>query len=215
MQQNTETDSILESMPRRQLSNKLVGGIGFNDSSFCIGTKIKGVVVMHRAYSAWCEMIKRCYNEKFHTRQPTYIGCEVESDWRKFSSFYKWWSENYREGMHLDKDILVIGNKTYGADYCVYVPSKINGLVSLPNKRGSTGYIGASLRKDTGKFVATGTGLDGKVYQIGVFSNPIDAHQAWHDQKLKSAMEHKGLCDEIRHDLYSCLIAKIMSYKQY
>ena len=76
-----------------------------------------------RVYKTWKNMLKRCYDEKLHEKEPTYINCEVCEEWHNFQNFTKWYYENYYEvegeRMHLDKDILVKHNKIYSSETCV------------------------------------------------------------------------------------------------
>lgn len=87
--------------------------------------------------STWKHMIQRCYDPKYHEKQPTYIDCEVCDEWLNFQNFAEWYEENYYEipgeQMNLDKDILVKGNKIYSPDTCVFVPRDIN-LLFVRNK---------------------------------------------------------------------------------
>lgn len=48
--------------------------------------------------------------------------------WKYLSNFKKWYDEHYVEGWHLDKDILMQGNKFYSPETCCFVPFEINVL---------------------------------------------------------------------------------------
>ena len=50
-----------------------------------------------KIYDVWHGMLRRCYDEKLHERQPTYIGCKVCEEWHNFQNFAKWYDENYYE----------------------------------------------------------------------------------------------------------------------
>lgn len=94
-----------------------------------------------RVYKTWHSMIQRCYDEKFHEKYPTYIGCTVDKHWLNYQNFAKWYEENYYEIegeiMNLDKDILVKHNKIYSPDTCIFVPQAINNLfVKCDKSRG-------------------------------------------------------------------------------
>jgi len=105
--------------------NKLVAGVGANDYEGSI--VINGQTI--KSYNTWTHMLQRCYDSKYQTRKPTYIGCTVCSEWLNFSSFKTWFDSNYKEGLALDKDILKPGNKQYGPDTCRFVPRYINNLL--------------------------------------------------------------------------------------
>lgn len=84
-----------------------------------------------KAEVIWRDMIKRCYNKTFQKKCPTYSDCSVCDEWLHLSNFIEWFEnpENgYREGYHLDKDILVKGNRVYSPTTCCFVPHYINHL---------------------------------------------------------------------------------------
>ena len=96
-----------------------------------------------RVYRTWKSMLQRCYDEKFHERQPTYIGCKVCEEWLNYQNFAEWYYNNYytvkNEVMCLDKDILVKHNKIYSPETCVFVPNTINLLfIKRQNDRGNS-----------------------------------------------------------------------------
>lgn len=83
-----------------------------------------------RARSTWGHMLDRCYNKE-HNCYGRYgkRGCEVAEEWWNFQNYLKWYLENHREGFHIDKDVLVQGNKIYGPDTCKFVPTTVNAAV--------------------------------------------------------------------------------------
>lgn len=110
-----------------------------------------------RCYDTWYDMLKRCYNYKFHDKYPTYKECKVTEEWHNFQNFAKWYEDNYyeieNEVMCLDKDILVKGNKLYSSETCIFVPQRINKLfISASNIRGKY-PIGVFYDKDRDKYV--------------------------------------------------------------
>ena len=103
-----------------------------------------------KCYKTWHNMLNRCYDEKFHEKYPTYIGCEVDKNWHNFQNFAEWYYNNYYEieggKMCLDKDILYKHNKVYSPKTCIFVPQTINSLfVKRDNDRGES-VIGTSLK---------------------------------------------------------------------
>lgn len=89
-------------------------------------------------YRTWAHMLERCYSKKYQERKPTYKGCTVCNEWLSFQNFARWFSENYYdisgETICLDKDILVIGNKLYSPNTCIFVPNSINVLFARRKK---------------------------------------------------------------------------------
>ena len=99
----------------------------------------EGKVLKH--YKIWYNMFLRCYDEKVQEKQPSYKRCFVDEQWHNFQNFAEWFDKNYNpeimEGWHLDKDILVKGNKIYSPETCCFVPQEINTLIiSCKAKRG-------------------------------------------------------------------------------
>lgn len=81
-------------------------------------------------YLRWHDMMNRCYNEKFHARQPQYKNCTVCEEWHNFCNYRLWYEGNKYgdEPLDLDKDILFKGNTIYSPETCVLVPHIINTL---------------------------------------------------------------------------------------
>ncbi len=162
--------------------NRLVCGVGINDTKGMSREIVNGKSVATKAYRSWSDMINRCYNKKVKGRQKCYVGCSVCDDWLYFSSFKKWFDNNYIEGWQLDKDLLVSGNKIYSPEFCNYVPRRVNSL-----------FGGWSKDKDLPIGVSKVKGFD-STYQVslmttngskwlGYFDNPIDAKSAYDKER--------------------------------
>jgi len=127
------TKSTVQNVMRGQIKNpydKIIYGIAY------IGDGQYKSVIEDNAnnpmYINWRNMLKRCYCPKFQKDNPTYIGCTVVSEWHNYQNYGKWHDDNYYDvgdgRMHLDKDILIRGNKLYSPETCIYVPQRINML---------------------------------------------------------------------------------------
>lgn len=88
-----------------------------------------------KEYQIWMNMLIRCYDKKIKERYPTYQDVTCCEEWLFFENFYEWlhsqenfdrWYEN--DGWHLDKDILIKGNKIYSPNTCCLVPYNVNKL---------------------------------------------------------------------------------------
>ena len=157
---------------------KLVYGKGFNDRSrpvFVDGKKVK-------EYALWQNMLKRCFSDKYQTRQPTYIGCNVSDNFLNYSYFYDWCHKQIGFGniddkgrsWCLDKDLLFVGNKTYSETACIFVPQEINlFFTDRGNARGEY-PVGVAFDKASGKFVAR-CAVNGKQQHLGYFNTPDEA----------------------------------------
>ena len=47
-----------------------------------------------KAYETWHTMFQRCYSEKYRTRRPTYLNCEVDEKWYNYQTFAEWFYKN-------------------------------------------------------------------------------------------------------------------------
>lgn len=138
-------------------------------------------------YRKWRGILTRCYSKKFLSVNPAYLGCSVEDEWLLFSNFKNWMMCQDWDGLHLDKDLLVFGNKVYGKDTCIFIPKNINSFIS--EKRSiSKSLVGASWNKDKGKYVAQCQNpFSGKYEHLGYFESELEAHKAWLSRKIEHA----------------------------
>lgn len=79
-----------------------------------------------KAYKKWYMMLYRCYDQTQLNRRPRYQDVFVCDEWLNFQNFASWFDDNYIEGMQLDKDILVDGNKIYSPETCCFVTPRDN-----------------------------------------------------------------------------------------
>lgn len=151
-------------------SHKLVEGVGITDVTYSpVATKCP-------YYSVWQSMLKRCYNQSFLIKNPTYAGCSVNTSWHSFNTFKEWMQGQDWKDKQLDKDIRVPGNKIYGPDTCLFVSHHINGLLcTQPNSRGDLpiGVVRHGL-----KFKA-GLKKNRKTTHIGVYASQEAAAHAY------------------------------------
>ena len=122
----------------------LLFGVGINDADYdvTITRTVNGkrkIVWTCPFYSRWQSMISRCYDERFHIKNPSYKGCSVCEEWKTLSNFKKWMEQQNWQGKQLDKDILVPENKEYGPRTCIFVSRQLNCiLIDAPGyQRGS------------------------------------------------------------------------------
>ena len=90
-------------------------------------------------YNVWRTLLGRVCTEKHREQFPAYADCEVCEEWLCYQNFAEWWNKNMyhigTERMHLDKDILIKGNKVYSPDTCLIVPQSINEIFHSSGKK--------------------------------------------------------------------------------
>lgn len=154
--------------------------------------------VEQEAYSKWNNMFIRCYNKKYQEKTPSYKGCEVCEEWKLFDNFYNWFKDpqnGYRKNYHLDKDLLVQGNKIYSPETCCFVPQTVNSMMTRNQRiRGKVKSIGVTFRR--GKYIARCNFGHKEAATVGVFDNEQDAFIAY-----KKAKE--GYIKNLAEDLFS------------
>lgn len=163
---------------------KPVCGIGINDADYILKPIIDGKQTVCPFYRAWSDMIKRCYSQKLQRRSPCYIGCTVTKSWLIFTNFKSWMKLQNWQGMQLDKDIKVIGNKIYSPDTCLFVSPQINSLLLDRAKSRGACPIGVSFHKRARKFIAQCRSFRGYKH-LGLFLTEESAHEVYKEFKKK------------------------------
>jgi len=158
------------------VNRKLLFGIGINDADYAISPTIDGKRVMCVFYQTWTDMIERCYSPKYQERCPTYKGCIICDEWHSFMNFKRWMVGQDHEGKQLDKDILVIGNKIYSPDRCVFVSQSINKL--LTDRGAKRGIYPQGVSRQRGEYKAR-VSINGKGTHIGRYTTVQEAEAAY------------------------------------
>jgi len=183
---------------KKLVAAKLVFGVGINDADYVVakyettgyvdGVRKRKLVWICPYYQAWKNMLKRCYYTKYQERKPTYKGCSVSEEWWRFSNFRSWMEKQDWEGMQLDKDLLLEGNKVYSAETCVFVTSMVNSFTTDCGASRGEWMVGASWNKEKGEFQSNCSNpFTKKGEHLGYFDCEIEAHQAWLKRKLELA----------------------------
>lgn len=132
-------------------------------------------------------MIGRCYGEK--TKGTPYEKCSVCDEWLYFSNFEKWYNKNYVKGYHLDKDLLIKGNKIYSPQTCSFVPPEINTILVKHNATRGDLPIGVSrCGGRSNKFRAV-LRIKGEYVVLGSFNTPDLAFCAYKKAKEEHIKE--------------------------
>jgi len=168
---------------------KLVYGVGINDSEYIISYYVDDKQVMCPYYSAWINMLERCYSGNYRSARPAYIGCTVAEEWHKFSAFKKWMEKQNWQGKHLDKDILIQDNKTYSSKACVFVNQETNKLLTHIRSNKGDYPTGVSFDKSRNKYMAR-CNISGKEKYLGRFATPEKASDAYKKAKREDILRY-------------------------
>lgn len=195
--------------------HKSVYGVGYlGQGEYCAYSNR----IATKQYTYWKDMLKRCYDKKYHDKYQTYKNVTVNEELFCFQNFAKWFDSNYYEidGEHmcLDKDILLKGNREYSFDTMIFVPHRINLLfVKNDCDRGDL-PIGVSYTGDGSKFRARCSILDEngtkKQKALGVYNTPEQAFQAY--KKFKESYI-KQIADEYKDKIPKKLYDALYSYE--
>lgn len=101
-------------------------------------------------YLRWQAMMRRCYSSASRHENKSYADCTVCVEWHDFQHFAEWYHSTYPGGddeWHLDKDILILGNREYSPHSCMWVTrqqnaSHANGTMTEAERREVIGSSG-------------------------------------------------------------------------
>jgi len=144
-------------------NKKTIYGVGFIGAGE-YKSRIDGELT--KAYSVWSGIMQRCYDISCKAYSSGYSDCSVDSRWHNFQNFAAWHHDNYIYGYHLDKDLLVIGNRIYSEDTCIFVPQWVNNLFANSSTTGC---------RPKGDGYAAYYAANGKQIHAGMFDCQIEA----------------------------------------
>lgn len=165
----------------------------------CFGEVSKDIPssVISKVHTCWYNMLMRCYDNRIILKQPTYKNVSVCEAWFNFSNFLDFYIDNFPSHIEnvkfeLDKDLLQQGveNKIYSPNTCVFLPSRINTFLQI-KRRNSSGFIGVSMDKRDGKWVAQTMNFDiAKKLWLGNFLTKEEASLSY--QKARAEQSEKA-----------------------
>jgi hypothetical protein len=172
---------------------RLVCGVGKNDATWQVSQWVDGRKVFHPIYDIWKNMIRRCYSDR--PEFSAYSDCSVCADWLSLTTFWEWAEQQDYQGMHLDKDLLVSGNRIYGPETCLFIPSHVNRILSETRRELPMGVYLTGSRRYKAQI-----GYGGNLKYLGTFDDPY----------LASCVYRKAREEEIRrfaHTLSDTVLA--------
>ena len=170
-----------------------------------LGTKYPSTIngIHTKEYKLWQNMLVRCYSDSSKKRRPTYEGCEVSNNFKSYEYFYEWCHKQIgfsNQDWHLDKDLLVKGNKVYSETTCVFLPNEINSLLTKRAASRGEYLIGVSWDKRGMAFISRVNKNTGKSEYLGSFNTEIEAFNTYKQAKesfiKEQAEKWKGKIDE-------------------
>lgn len=171
---------------RYKTGSRLVYDVGINDADYEVQPRINGKQVKCRYYVTWHSMMTGCYSNSYQNKFPTYIGCSVCPEWRYFMNFRAWMVTQNWKGLHLDKDLLVLGNKVYSPSTCIFITPELNSMISGSGSNHKSLPIGVSWDKKMGKYRA-GCSFRDFPKHIGYYDTVNEASKQFKAKKLKYA----------------------------
>ena len=191
------------------MSIKLVCGVGINSGKY--KAKVNGKLT--KEYNLWGNMLKRCYSDRFHLLNPTYIGCTVSNNFLHYEYFYEWCQEQIgfnNDDWQLDKDLLIRGNKVYSESTCVFLPKGLNNL--LVKSDGSRGElpIGVCYHKRDKVFMSRVSLNNGYQKHLGSFNSEIEAFNAY---KTSKESYIKELAEKYKHQIDERAYQVLLDYQ--
>ena len=183
-----------------------VHGVGIAGAKYPI--TVNGVKT--KEYMLWCSMLERCYNATYQKQRPTYEGCEVSDNFKSYEYFYEWCNKQIgfdSEDWHLDKDLLIKGNKVYSESTCVFIPREVNTLLTKSTASRGEHLIGVFWNKTNNAFRARVNKNKGKQEHLGYFNTEIEAFKAYKEAKESFIKEQANVWkDKIDERAYKALM---------
>ena len=162
-----------------------------------------------KEYKLWRGVLERCYSKSYHKRRPSYIGCSASEYFKNYTYFAEWCNKQVgfdNEGWHLDKDILVKGNRLYSEDTCCFVPLEVNALFTKNDRLRGDLPIGVTRRAGSKRYRSVFT-KNNKMQNCGSFETITEAFLAYKTAKeayIKEVAERWK--DQIDLKVYEALI---------
>lgn len=152
----------------------------------------------------WQNILKRCDPfGSYQAKNKSYVG--VTNEFEDFNSFADWCQYQFGYGKieggkrwHFDKDLLSSGIRSYAPDTCIFIPQRMNSLISSAGNHRSNdlpvGVYACGIR-----FFSRISNGYGKNLYLGMFNNASEAYAAY--RKAKSGLLIEALEKSCHPDL--------------
>lgn len=162
------------------------------------------------ARGRWRAMLGRVYSDRESVRLGDGLECDVHPDWHNFQTYAEWFYNTPTSNLlwEVDKDLRVIGNRTYSENTCSFVPPAINSF--LPKKLKNNGLpIGVSWLESNQEYVVSGSAGGGVDVWYGGYDSPEQAFLCYKRLKEKRAKE---LAVEYRGRIHEDVFCNLMNF---
>jgi len=177
-------------------------------------SKVKGKSTTE--YNRWSGILERCYDQVKQEKQPTYTDCTLTNDWHNFQIFSEWFVNHpYNSAdCHVDKDLLIKGNKHYSPETCLIIPHEINEALTLTGASRGDYPVGVSKRTDGRRkpysaHITKTINCIKRKYGLGHFSTAIEAFMVY---KAAKQSYIKSLAEIHREALDPRAFSALMNY---
>jgi hypothetical protein len=158
----------------------MIYGVGIND--------VDDVVNKCPYYIKWQQVVRRCVSTEYNAKRPN-VYAELCEEWKYFSKFKEWMSNQSWQRKEIDKDLLVKGNRRYSPETCVFVEPRVNTFINDSRTKASNLPKGCSKQVNGKIIVQVQNWKDGCRLYIGTFENVELAEVAWLKAKHRLACE--------------------------
>lgn len=181
-----------------------VFGVGVNDAKYQLSHTSKGKRINCPYYLRWKGMLERCYSLAFKEKFKSYDDCHVCDDWLIFSKFKLWMENQDWQCKHLDKDLIITGNKEYSPLACSFIDEQTNRFLINTVSPDSSLRMGVHYYLRSGKFLSSCSNpFTKKREHLGYFDSEDDAHKAWLSRKneLSISLAKQQTDERAKHSL--------------
>lgn len=149
-------------------------------------------------FSKWIDLLRRVSDKT--GKMPSYSDVTVCEDWLLFTTFKAWMETQDWEGKHLDKDILIPGNKIYSPETCLFVEPRINIFFSKRGHKKDTTLPLGVCRSATGYKAqwSEPLGTKGKNTSSPVVKTVHEAHKIYLAKKYLHCVQLSYTQEDIR-----------------
>ena len=190
--------------------NRIVYGVGINDSDYKLVTMYRGKQVVCPYYEKWKSLLSRCYSKAALNKSDRYVMCK---EWLTFSNFKKWMKKQDRCNKTLIT-VLNSGDKIYSPETCFFIEKRFSNILKDNKEMRGKYPQGVNRIKNTGRYTST-ISINKKPTFLGTFDTLKEARLAYIAAKVDYinmvAMLSKDELLKKALMIFSCKLAEALS----